>query len=199
MPHVIPSPTIPQPHKSPGSINFPKLSASPTHLPKLNIPAGGTTPGRQDLGAVAAPAVPPPRGPPKLTSPTEKNDLNMPGSQYSSREQLASSRAGSRDRLDGHGAPRVSGQILNNSRPDRGYTDRERDNRYRENRLEQQHDNLGRAAARQAGPPVMPNGYKPGQPLRGERTIDSRTGPARPQQQTPQQPHNSDSDDEDWC
>lgn len=31
MPHVLPSPTIPQPHKSPGSINFPRLSASPSH------------------------------------------------------------------------------------------------------------------------------------------------------------------------
>ena len=32
MPHVLPSPTVPPaPHKSPGSINFPRLNASPTH------------------------------------------------------------------------------------------------------------------------------------------------------------------------
>lgn len=31
MPHVLPSPTIPQPHRSPGSINFPRLSPSPSH------------------------------------------------------------------------------------------------------------------------------------------------------------------------
>lgn len=34
MPRVLPSPTVPQPHhKSPGSINFPKLSVSPSHGP----------------------------------------------------------------------------------------------------------------------------------------------------------------------
>lgn len=33
MPHVLPSPTVPQPHKSPGSINFPQLSASPSRGP----------------------------------------------------------------------------------------------------------------------------------------------------------------------
>ena len=38
MPHVIPSPTVPQPQKSPGSINFPHLNASPTHLPIKPIP-----------------------------------------------------------------------------------------------------------------------------------------------------------------
>jgi len=34
MPHVLPSPTIPPlAHKSPGSINFPRLNASPSHGP----------------------------------------------------------------------------------------------------------------------------------------------------------------------
>ena len=34
MPQMLPSPTLPQePHQSPGSINFPRLSASPTHHP----------------------------------------------------------------------------------------------------------------------------------------------------------------------
>lgn len=221
MPHVIPSPTVPQPHKSPGSINFPKLSASPTHLPKLNIPPGQVPPapgGRLEHGvaggATAAPMPPPHRGgpppPPPLYSPTEKNDLNMPGSRHSSREHLASSRAGSRDRLDGPGRgppqPRYSAHILNNGRPDRGYTDRERDNRFRESHIEQQHGNLGRGSgAGRPGPPSVPNGYKPGQPSRGERTNEPpRTGPPSRQQQQQQHPpppqqQNSDSDDEDWC
>lgn len=44
MPHVLPSPTVPQPHKSPGSINFPKLSASPSHGPHEwnDIPYGAS-------------------------------------------------------------------------------------------------------------------------------------------------------------
>lgn len=38
MPKVLPSPTVPQPQKSPGSINFPKLSASPTHKTGHGLP-----------------------------------------------------------------------------------------------------------------------------------------------------------------
>lgn len=37
LPTVAQSPTVPGPTKSPGSINFPKLEASPTHMPKLPI------------------------------------------------------------------------------------------------------------------------------------------------------------------
>ncbi|KAG1668871.1 Voltage-dependent calcium channel type A subunit alpha-1 [Nymphon striatum] len=37
-PVVSRSPTIPQPLRSPSSINFPKLNASPTHMPKLQMP-----------------------------------------------------------------------------------------------------------------------------------------------------------------
>lgn len=33
MPQVLPSPTVPHIHKSPGNINFPRLNASPTHFP----------------------------------------------------------------------------------------------------------------------------------------------------------------------
>lgn len=38
MPRVMPSPTVPQPPRSPSSINFPRLSISPTRLPR-NIEA----------------------------------------------------------------------------------------------------------------------------------------------------------------
>ncbi|KAL4219092.1 hypothetical protein ACF0H5_021675 [Mactra antiquata] len=65
MPRVMPSPTIPQPSKSPGSINFPRLNASPTHKPKLNI-------------APVPHNIPPPGklGRPEPYSPTERNNLN---------------------------------------------------------------------------------------------------------------------------
>lgn len=65
MPRVMPSPTVPQPSKSPGSINFPRLNASPTHKPKLNI-------------APVPQNVPPPGklGRPEPYSPTERNNLN---------------------------------------------------------------------------------------------------------------------------
>lgn len=33
MPQVLPSPTVPHIHKSPGNINFPRLNASPTRFP----------------------------------------------------------------------------------------------------------------------------------------------------------------------
>lgn len=65
MPRVMPSPTVPQPSKSPGSINFPRLNASPTHKPKLNI-------------APVPQNIPPPGklGRPEPYSPTERNNLN---------------------------------------------------------------------------------------------------------------------------
>lgn len=65
MPRVMPSPTIPQPSKSPGSINFPRLNASPTHKPKLNIaPVPQNIPAPGKLGR------------PEPYSPTERNNLN---------------------------------------------------------------------------------------------------------------------------
>ena len=179
MPHVIPSPTIPQPHKSPGSINFPRLSASPTHRP--NIPA------QQQRG-------PPPsvgRGM-RAFSPTETNDLNMPGG----RGQLP--RQSSRDRMppDQDRPPRYPGQILNNSRPEPVYTDSERDNRFRDNRFEAEVTTglPGRPLGRPA--PIVPNGYKPGQGRRPQRTAMGRPSPAII---TAQGAASDSDDDEDWC
>lgn len=65
MPRVMPSPTIRQPSKSPGSINFPRLNTSPTRKPKLNI-------------APVPHNIPPPgkMGRPEPYSPTERNNLN---------------------------------------------------------------------------------------------------------------------------
>lgn len=65
MPRVMPSPTIRQPSRSPGSINFPRLNTSPTRKPKLNI-------------APVPHNIPPPGklGRPEPYSPTERNNLN---------------------------------------------------------------------------------------------------------------------------
>ena len=102
MPRVMPSPTIPQAPRSPGNINFPRLSASPTRLPR-NIQAeeghggrggggGGTNPhpnphrgggaaGRQAPHPSSAHHVPPPGrlARPEPYSPTERNNLNKGG------------------------------------------------------------------------------------------------------------------------
>ena len=176
MPHVIPSPTIPQPHKSPGSINFPRLSASPTHRP--NVP-----PQQQRVPPLSAD-----RGMPAF-SPTETNDLNLPGS----REHLPP-RPGSRDRmpLEHDRPPRYPGQILNNTRPEAVYTDRERDNRFRFE-AEGITGIQGRLVGRPT--PIVPNGYKPGQGRRPERTAVGRPSHAII---TAQGVSESD-DDEDWC
>ena len=49
MPHVLPSPTVPPPpHRSPGSINFPRLSPSPSHAP-WDAASPGATPDSSPL------------------------------------------------------------------------------------------------------------------------------------------------------
>uniref|UniRef100_A0A0L8G4Y8 Voltage-dependent calcium channel alpha-1 subunit IQ domain-containing protein n=1 Tax=Octopus bimaculoides TaxID=37653 RepID=A0A0L8G4Y8_OCTBM len=63
MPRVMPSPTVPQPSKSPGSINFPRLNASPTHIPRIGPTVGQAPP----LGRL---------GRPEPYSPTERNSLS---------------------------------------------------------------------------------------------------------------------------
>ena len=210
MPRVIPSPTIPQPHKSPGSINFPRLAASPTHAPKMNIPPGHGNP-HSPIGPM-----PPPPGyggpphhpgapmPPRMShpySPTDRNDLNMPGSRNSSREHLPSSRASSRGDMLDHGGPhgppghhRFGGNVMNNGRPDprgadpRGSDPRfdlDRDNRFRDNsRFDPGRSMAGGAGVRPGGPHTLPNGFKPVPP-----------GGPRP----PPRRDASDSDDDDWC
>nr|BAA13136.2 voltage-dependent calcium channel [Heterololigo bleekeri] len=63
MPRVMPSPTVPQPSKSPGSINFPRLNASPTHIPRVGPTIGQAPP----LGRL---------GRPEPYSPTERNCIS---------------------------------------------------------------------------------------------------------------------------
>ena len=215
-PHVLPSPTIPAPHKSPGSINFPKLNASPSHLPRMNIPSSRTE------SSIVRPR-------PLAISPTDQtNDLNQPSSHHpplggSSREQIVT-RAGSHDRLlddarlrdnrlhdnrlDGsRGVPRYPGPaILNNSRADpRGFSGEPRDSR-------DQNRGGGGGFLDEAdlvrGPPpprgssrqqhssnTLPNGFKPGQHKSGQaKQRGERTKAKKPAKQ-----RHSDSDDEDWC
>lgn len=88
LPRVLPSPTVPQPSKSPGNINFPKLSASPTHIPRINRPPQHIPPpGRLSR--------------PEPYSPTEKNNLNKISAGPSPRTLPSSPRrTTSRDRSD---------------------------------------------------------------------------------------------------
>ncbi|XP_025112114.1 voltage-dependent calcium channel type A subunit alpha-1-like isoform X8 [Pomacea canaliculata] len=93
MPRVMPSPTVPQAPKSPSSINFPRLSTSPTRLQKNSDPkagvAGAHSHHNQNRSAAAtagsvhqAPPlshhVPPPGrlARPEPYSPTERSNLN---------------------------------------------------------------------------------------------------------------------------
>lgn len=68
LPRVMPSPTIPQPPRSPGNINFPRLNQSPSHAPR-NFPSSGSSNYNLHLGKF---------GKPEPYSPTERNNLNKP-------------------------------------------------------------------------------------------------------------------------
>ncbi|XP_076093874.1 voltage-dependent calcium channel type A subunit alpha-1-like isoform X10 [Mytilus galloprovincialis] len=68
LPRVMPSPTIPQPPRSPGNINFPRLNQSPSHAPR-NFPSSGSYNYNLHLGKF---------GKPEPYSPTERNNLNKP-------------------------------------------------------------------------------------------------------------------------
>ncbi|XP_064650227.1 voltage-dependent calcium channel type A subunit alpha-1-like isoform X7 [Lineus longissimus] len=184
MPHVIPSPTIPQSHRSPDSINFPKLSASPTHVPKLAMP----TPPRKShsLSPCARPCP---------LSPTEKNNLNLLNNQSASGHGVVprtSSREFNRpdhrideDRLN---RDRFGVQILNNGQRDI------RDPRFvGDNRCDfDQPTAVGRARQPSSN---LPNGFKPGQRGVDPRgmVVDPHSRVSMPRVQTP------DTDEEDWC
>lgn len=107
MPHVAPSPTIPPHHRSPDSINFPRLNASPTHAPRLAMP-----PSRKPYTFSPGP-VP--------ISPTEQNNLNLKSNHRQSPQR--SPRDGVD--LDYDNRRYGSGPILNNGQRDR-YDNRDR-------------------------------------------------------------------------
>ncbi|CAH1786622.1 unnamed protein product [Owenia fusiformis] len=145
MPHVIPSPTIPQSHKSPGSINFPRLSASPSHRP-LNVSPNirkSVSPGR-----------------PLPTSPTEKSNINIINN------QLRSTRTPPRGRAKDRENREVQERNLNQPPPHINNRDRYQDNRFTDI---QYNNSPAREPMLRGGRQTLPNGFKPGQ-LRSDRT-----------------------------
>ncbi|CAH1786625.1 unnamed protein product [Owenia fusiformis] len=154
MPHVIPSPTIPQSHKSPGSINFPRLSASPSHRP-LNVSPNirkSVSPGR-----------------PLPTSPTEKSNINIINN------QLRSTRTPPRGRAKDRENREVQERNLNQPPPHINNRDRYQDNRFTDI---QYNNSPAREPMLRGGRQTLPNGFKPGQ-LRSDRT-EIRSGSVRP-------------------
>ncbi|XP_069119459.1 voltage-dependent calcium channel type A subunit alpha-1-like isoform X4 [Argopecten irradians] len=205
MPRVMPSPTIPQPPKSPGSINFPKLNKSPTHVPKQNIP-------------VASRHIPPPgrMGRPEPYSPTERNNLNKVSSGHSRTLPSHGGRTSSHDHHMGHDR---SHDRSHERLHDRSY-DRSHDHRYRTsshspevNRNssneqtkflashfdEQASQNIGRGqSGRQGGrggsrnASTLPNGFKPKGHKKKPEKLEMRSDSNIPL-------HNDSDDESDWC
>ena len=187
MPHVIPSPTVPQPQKSPGSINFPHLNASPTHLPGKAVPNPPPVLGvNLTAGGVPSHAL--------LVSPSaNRSDFNLvsqlPGPQKPApARELPSTRELplTRELPSNRYAPSMV-PLLNNGRPDPRFSmDRIDDgstNRFIDN------------AISTSG--TLPNGFKPGQTIHRHRTGGEMSPLHRRKNPTAQA--TSDSDDDEWC
>nr|AAO83841.1 voltage-dependent non-L-type calcium channel alpha-1 subunit isoform A [Lymnaea stagnalis] len=191
-----------------GNINFPRLNASPTRVPKLNIPVSSTS------GIAAASPLPPHHhrhapppgrlGRPEPYSPTERNNLNKTSDPSSSSARSSTlpiahrtsgyprddSNWGARE-LPGEGGrdsrslPRPSPRASSRSPDPRGGS---------------RHDDRFMAASQQEGSPargtrsrggILPNGFKPKgrKPEKYEMRSDSHTALQE----------DSDEDDDDWC
>lgn len=87
LPRVMPSPTIPQPPRSPGNINFPRLNLSPTHAPR-NYSQQNQSSYNLCAGKF---------GKPEPYSPTERNNLNKPTVSVHSRTLPNIGRSSNRD------------------------------------------------------------------------------------------------------
>ncbi|ESO92787.1 hypothetical protein LOTGIDRAFT_162269 [Lottia gigantea] len=182
MPRVMPSPTIPTQTRSPGSINFPRLNASPTRLPKLNIsahPHHVAPPGRLSR--------------PEPYSPTERNNLNK---HSSSSAQRTSGYGRDRDRERSWSRERGTDRdqsAHSNRSPDIRTGDRSRI-------LANQFDDVpqdgrervrgGASSSRSGG--TLPNGFKPKTKSRKAEKYEMRSDSNIPLQ-------DSDDDEEDWC
>ncbi|XP_048245637.1 voltage-dependent calcium channel type A subunit alpha-1-like isoform X9 [Haliotis rufescens] len=180
MPRVMPSPTVPQPPKSPGSINFPKLNASPTHLPKLNIPPHSSH------------HVPPPGrlGRPEPYSPTERNNLNKLSDPKSHTLPIAQRTSGYHGDSPYHGADRGGRQ--SGRAPDTHASDR---SRFLANQFEDtppQETGGGGRGSRSAA--TLPNGFKPKVKGKGRKPekYELRSDSNIPL-------HNESDEEDDWC
>ncbi|XP_060591923.1 voltage-dependent calcium channel type A subunit alpha-1-like isoform X8 [Ruditapes philippinarum] len=216
MPRVMPSPTIRQPSKSPGSINFPRLNTSPTRKPKLNI-------------APVPHNIPPPGklGRPEPYSPTERNNLNkisdprdrpgqtrsLPG-HYSRRPNVPPNDNGHRvsrhspdfNRMrenertrhppsrhfdePRHAPSRHVEESNHGASPVRGRIDRSRDRMH----SNPNHNNQGNEPSRTVRQPAsVPNGFKSRNGNRKQDKMELRSDSNVPLT------NDSDDDDEDWC
>uniref|UniRef100_A0A2C9JM80 Voltage-dependent calcium channel alpha-1 subunit IQ domain-containing protein n=2 Tax=Biomphalaria glabrata TaxID=6526 RepID=A0A2C9JM80_BIOGL len=184
-----------------GNINFPRLNASPTHVPKLNIPVSATS-----SGTAVAPIPPhhvrhaPPPGRlsrPEPYSPTERNNLNKPSEPSPSRSSTLPSAHrtsgypheewGSRERLneggrDSRSLPQPSVRSSSRSPDPRSGGQHE--------------DNFMSASQAEGNSPhsrgrIVPNGFKHRgrKPEKYEMRSDSHTALHE----------DSDEDDDDWC
>ncbi|XP_071097067.1 voltage-dependent calcium channel type A subunit alpha-1-like isoform X10 [Haliotis cracherodii] len=180
MPRVMPSPTVPQPPKSPGSINFPKLNASPTHLPKLNIPPHSSH------------HVPPPGrlGRPEPYSPTERNNLNKLSDPKSHTLPIAQRTSGYHGDSPYHGGDRGGRQ--SGRAPDTHASDR---SRFLANQFADtppQETGGGGRGSRSAA--TLPNGFKPKVKGKGRKPekYELRSDSNIPL-------HNESDEEDDWC
>ncbi|KAH9505340.1 hypothetical protein Btru_058406 [Bulinus truncatus] len=184
-----------------GNINFPRLNASPTHIPKLNIPVSASS-----SGTAVAPipphhhrhAPPPGRlGRPEPYSPTERNNLNKISEPSPSRGSTLPSAHrtsgypheewGSRDRLneggrDSRSLPRPAVRSSSRS-PDPRSGGQEEDNFMAASQAE--------GSSQQSRGRILPNGFKhrARKLEKYEMHSDSQTALHE----------DSDEDDDDWC
>ncbi|XP_041370317.1 voltage-dependent calcium channel type A subunit alpha-1-like isoform X4 [Gigantopelta aegis] len=194
MPKVMPSPTLPQPPRSPGSINFPKLNSSPTHLPKLNIPPNSSS-------SSSSSHVPPPGrlGRPEPYSPTERNNLNKVSKrQAQTLPPIAAAAAAHRTTGSAfHGDPspswnreHVSGGRGRASDPRTGDRSRILANQFGDAPPDPVHGPAPRSAA------TLPNGLKP--KGRGGASRKAEKYEMHSESNIPVR-HESDEDEDDWC
>lgn len=197
MPRVLPSPTIPQPPRSPGSINFPRLNASPTHGPNMHVQQGGGSHYN----------VPPPPGKlarPEPYSPTERNNLNKISVPAQSRTLPSNVRTSirerdppswNRDRSNDHYSSRGNSHSPDvnrqNSQPERSKFLAS----HFDERSPQTSPGRGSGTHRNMSSSTLPNGFKP----KGKNSKKPEKLEMRSDSNIPLNNESDDDDDEDWC
>lgn len=176
MPRVMPSPTIPQPPRSPGNMNFPRLNMSPSHVVKSH--------GRQTH------QIPPAKfGKPEPYSPTEKNSVNQPSGSSHSRTLPSSHRSDPHDKWKGYD------WNWDNSRSPvmgrRSQSDRSRliDHQFGE----PPGGKLAHASGSRRAVSTLPNGFKP----KGRNKTEKLE--LRSDSNAPLKNNSDEEEDSDWC